>query len=553
MKITGAEIVVKTLIEQGVDTIFGYTGGAVLNIFDELDNYSDKIKQITTSHEQGASHAADGYSRSTGKTGVVLATSGPGATNLVTGITTAFMDSIPMVCLTGNVGRALIGKDSFQETFITGVTMPVTKHNYFVRNVEDLADTIRDAFRIANEGRKGPVLIDIPKDITALKAEFIPKEKEEKKRLKYTNKAKIEEIAKLINESKRPVLYTGGGVVSSEAAKELRQLMNKASIPACNTIIGMGVIGEVDRLHMGMVGMHGHVSTNYAIENSDLLLALGVRFSDRVALNTEHFAPNATIVHVDIDASEICKNVVVEHGIVADVKDFLEQVLPLVEENKREDWLAQLDEWRKLNYHPEDRDDIIKPHQAISFVADNIGEDGIIVTDVGQHQMWAAQYCNRPQPRCFLTSGGLGTMGFGYGASIGSKLGNPEKRVVLISGDGSFHMNMNEVATAVAYGIKIIAVVMNNKALGMPRQWQHYLYDSRYAGSDFFRQTDYVKLADAFGAVGYSCSNRAEFEKAFTEALDCEKPVIIECVIERDEQVLPMIPSGGTVDDLIVE
>lgn len=555
MQMTGAEIVVNTLIDLGVKHIFGYPGGAVLHIYDALYDYQDKLQHILTAHEQGAAHAADGYARSTGKTGVVLATSGPGATNLVTGIATAYMDSVPMVCITGNVGSKLIGKDSFQEIYITGITLPITKHNFVVRNVNEISSIIKKAFEIANRGRKGPVLIDIPKDVTAQLAEYIFDKTEENKiyqNAKPTNIDKIKEVAELINASKKPVIYAGGGIISGEASKKLRALMNKANIPSCNTIMGLGILGEKDRLNLGMVGMHGEISTNFAIENSDLLLALGVRFSDRVALNTQHFAPNAKIIHIDIDASEIGKNVIPYCGVVGDIGQILDELLPLVNENKRETWLADIDVWRSTDYKPEDSNEKIKPHQVISYVADCIGDEGIFVTDVGQHQMWAAQYSKRTIPRTFVTSGGLGTMGFGYGAAIGAKFANPNKSVVHITGDGSFHMNMNECSTAVDYEVNIITIVMNNNSLGMPRQWQHHLHNERYASSGYYRKTDYVKLAQAFGGVGYHCESIGDFKKAFDEAINVKnKPVIIECVIDKDEEVLPMIPAGGTVKDII--
>ncbi|MDO5695642.1 MAG: biosynthetic-type acetolactate synthase large subunit [Eubacteriales bacterium] len=553
MEISGAEIIVNTLIDQGVDTIFGYPGGAVLNIYDALYDYEDEIRHIMTSHEQGAAHAADGYARSTGKTGVVLATSGPGATNLVTGIATAFMDSIPMVCLTGNVAQPLIGKDSFQEIYITGITMPITKHNFVVRDVSELANVIREAFRIANTGRKGPVLIDIPKDVTAAKWTYEKRDPVSVKPKPFTDRAAIRTVADVINEAKRPVIYAGGGVTSGNAHMALRALIQKASIPACNTIMGIGILGCEDELSMGMVGMHGRVSTNYAIENADLVLAIGVRFSDRVALNTGHYAPHAKIVHIDIDASEIGKNVAVDYDLVGDVQSILQSLLPHIEAQERRPWVAQINTWRELDYKPADDDNSIRPHQVVRTIAEIAGEQAIIVTDVGQHQMWAAQYCGRTEPRSFLTSGGLGTMGYGYGAAIGAKVANPDRPVVLITGDGSFHMNMNECPTAVSCGLNLITVVMNNKALGMPRQWQHYLYNDRYACSDFIRATDYVKLAEAFGAEGYRCTNIGDFRAAFETASKSAKPVIIECVIDPNEQVLPMIPAGGTIEDLILE
>lgn len=548
----GADIIIKTLIDEGVETIFGYPGGAVIDIYNALYDYRDEINHILTCDESGAAHAADGYGRSTGKTGVALATSGPGATNLVTGIATAFMDSIPMVCITGNVPTSLIGKDSFQEIYITGITMPITKHNFVVRDISELQDTIRRAFKIANTGRKGPVLVDVPKDIILSYTEYEPKERLEIQKNESFDEGELEKLAELINKSERPFIYCGGGVTNSESYKELRDLINKNKIPACNTLMAIGVLGYEDELNFGMVGMHGRVSSNYAMENADLVLAIGARFSDRVALNTKHFAPNAKIVQIDIDKSEIDKNVLVDFGIVGDIKVILKNLLPLIEERNRSEWLSTLRKYKEKDYVPEDSEDEIKPHQVMKYVSEVLGEDFIIVTDVGQHQMWAAQYCGKTNPRSFLTSAGLGTMGFGYGASIGAKLANPNRPVVLITGDGSFHMNMNEVTTAVKYGIKIITIVMNNNKLGMVRQWQHFLYSDRYSQTDYDKQTDYVKLADAFGAKGYSCSTIEEFRNSFNDSVKQNGPTIIEVKINEDEVVLPMIPAGGTVEDLIL-
>ncbi|MDI9491252.1 MAG: biosynthetic-type acetolactate synthase large subunit [Clostridiaceae bacterium] len=553
MEYTGAEIIIKTLIDEGVDTLFGYPGGAVIDIYNALYNYRDQIRHIRPSHEQGGAHAADGYSRSTGKTGVVLATSGPGATNLVTGIATAYMDSIPMVCITGNAASHLIGKDAFQEIDIFGATMSVTKHNFMITDIADLQDTIRRAFKIANSGRKGPVLIDVPKDFTQLKYPY-----EKKESLPIDGKHKIvqsdlEKFAEIINQAERPIIYAGGGINSSDSSQELRALMDKAMIPAVNTIMAIGVLGPLDQLNLGMVGMHGKNSSNYSIEHSDLVIALGTRFSDRVALNTKHFAPDAKIIQVDIDQSEIDKNVVVDFEIVGDLKEILAEILSLIEEKDRKDWLAQIEEFRKEDYQPPNGSDSIEPYKIIRHVAEYFGEDLIFVTDVGQHQMWTAQYCARTKPRTFLTSGGLGTMGFGFGASIGAKAGNPDKPVVLISGDGSFTMNMNELKTAVDHQINTITIILNNHALGMVRQWQNLLYDQRYSETDIDHSFDYVKLAEAFGAKGYSCATITEFKAAFADATTQNKPIIIEAIIDKDELVLPMIPAGGTVEDIIME
>ena len=549
----GAEILIQTLLEQGVDVVFGYPGGAVLEIYDALYKHQDQIKHVITCHEQGAAHAAEGYAKSTGKVGVAIATSGPGATNLVTGIADAYLDSVPTVFITGNVSTNLIGKDSFQETYITGVTMPITKHNFVVRDVNELADIVREAFRIANDGRKGPVLIDIPKDITIKKGDYKPVKIEKVTPEKYENDEVINEVIQLINKAKRPVVYCGGGIVASDASEVLRTLVEKANIPATYTLMGAGVLGYEEKLNLGMVGMHGHQSSNKAIDNCDVLLALGVRFDDRVASNVKKFAKNAKIVHVDIDASEVNKNVIVDYSLVGDAKDIISQIVKDVEPNDRTEWINQIQEWKNDDYKPTDDDSKLKPHQILKSISDVIGEDGIIVTDVGQHQMWAAQYNGRVKSRHFITSGGLGTMGFGYGAAIGSKVANPDKTVVHITGDGSFNMNLNEVITSVNHGIKIITVLFNNHALGMVRQWQHHFYEDRFSQTDLFRKTDYLKLAEAFGAKGYDCENLSEFKEAFDKAMKDDTSVIIECIIDRDERVLPLIPAGGTIEDIIMD
>ncbi len=548
---SGSHILVNTLLELGVDTVFGYPGGSVLNIYDAMYDYQDRIKNIITSTEQGAAHAADGYARSTGKVGVALATSGPGATNLITGIATAFMDSVPVVYITGNVAQNLIGKDSFQEVYTTGITMPITKHNFVVREVDKIADTIREAFRIASSGRKGPVLVDFPKDVTIAECDYEVKKAETKVKKDFDNEKLLDEIASLINKSKKPVIYSGGGVISSNAYQELRELVEKSSIPACNSIMGIGNLDN-NKYFLGMAGMHGRVSTNYAIDNSDLIIAVGTRFSDRTVTNTDKFAPRAKIIHIDIDASEIRKNVNIDYDVIGDVKDILSKLLPKIEKQNRDKWLAEIENWKKSDYIEVGEDGVIKPRELLEKLSDMSGDDAIIVTDVGQHQMWACQYCKVTKPRHFLTSAGLGTMGYGYGAAIGAKLANPQKMVVHITGDGSFHMNLNEVATAVRYGVKIITVILNNGNLGMVRQWQHYLYNDRYAYSNFDRSTDYVKLADAFGADGYRCESMSQFEEAFASAMKNDKSAIIECKISDSEQVLPMIPANGTLNDLIV-
>lgn len=551
MKMNGSHILVNTLLELGVDTVFGYPGGSVLNIYDAMYDYQDKIKNIITSTEQGAAHAADGYARSTGKVGVAIATSGPGATNLITGIATAFMDSVPVVYITGNVSQNLIGKDSFQEVYTTGITMPITKHNFVVRDVDKIADTIREAFRIASSGRKGPVLIDIPKDVTLAECDYEELKADTKKSDGFEDDKLLDEIASLINESKRPVIYSGGGVISSNASCELRDLVEKSSIPACNSIMGIGNL-DYNKYFLGMAGMHGRVSTNYAIDNADLIIAIGTRFSDRTVTNTDKFAPKAKIIHIDIDASEIRKNVNIDYDLIGDVKNILTKLLPKIQRQDRDKWLEEIENWKKLDYIETKEAGVIKPKELLEKLSDMVGDDAIFVTDVGQHQMWACQYCKVTRPRHFLTSAGLGTMGYGYGAAIGAKIANPEKTVVHITGDGSFHMNLNEIATAVRYGVKVITVILNNGNLGMIRQWQHYLYNDRYAFSNFDRSTDYVKLADAFGADGYRCDTISEFEESFAKAIKSDKSAIIECKIPDNSQVLPMIPANGTLDNLIV-
>lgn len=554
MKLNGSQILCEVLVEQGVDTIFGYPGGAVLNIYDALYLNRDRIRHVLTAHEQGAAHAADGYARATGKTGVCLATSGPGATNLVTGIATAYMDSVPMVAITGNVGTSLIGKDSFQEVYIAGITMPITKHNFVVRRVEELADILRDAFRIAQTGRPGPVLVDIPKDVTANVCEF-----ENRAPLDTTCHYDVTEndlrrVADAINKAERPVIYFGGGVAISDAGEQLAALMHKAEIPASGTMMAIGSLSADDPLYLGMVGMHGKVSAGFAIDKADLVIALGARFSDRVATDPNCFAPEAKIIHVDIDAAEINKNMATDDSIVADAKTFLEAVLPFIQENKHPEWLAQIAEWQtKLDYRAKDDDSRLRPHQVIGEIADQLGEDGIMVTDVGQHQMWAAQYCRRSHIRQFLTSGGLGTMGYGYGAAIGAQVGCPDKKVVHVTGDGSFHMNLNECCTAVSNDLPVVTVIMNNSVLGMVYQWQTMFYQKHYAATTPHRKTDFVKLAEAFGARGVRCTNLAEFKAALTEALHHNGPTLIDCVIDCEERVLPMVPAGKSVRDYVID
>ena len=554
MQLNGSQIFVEVLCEQGVDTIFGYPGGAVLNLYDELYKNSDRIHHVLTAHEQGASHAADGYARATGRTGVVLATSGPGATNLVTGIATAYMDSVPMVAFTGNVATTLLGKDSFQEAYIEGITMPITKHNYTVRRVEDLADTMRAAFRIAQSGRKGPVLVDIPKDVTAAVCEFTPKEPELIRTVTSYNEEDVQKAAAMINEAKRPIVYFGGGVRSAAGCQPLRDLLTKADIPATYTLMAAGVLSYGEEHNLGLLGMHGCYTANKAIDEADLVIAVGTRFSDRVALNPDAFAKRAKIIQIDIDPSELGKNVDIDLSLTGDASYVLQAILPHVKEAKHADWMDQIHAWQAMDYKPVDSDTELKPHQIINEICEQAGPEAVYVTDVGQHQMWAAQYLHHTKSRGFLTSGGLGTMGFGYGAAIGAQMAlGRDARVVMLTGDGSFHMNLNEGCTAVSYDLPIITVIFNNQVLGMVRQWQTTFYEKRYSDTDPHRKTDFVKLAEGFGAKGYRAATPAEFKAAFADAMKQKGPSWIDCRIGKDEKVLPMIPGGGTVNDIIME
>lgn len=554
MLLTGAQIFVEVLIEQGVDTIFGYPGGAVLNLYDELYKNSDRIQNVLTAHEQGASHAADGYARATGRTGVVLATSGPGATNLVTGIATAYMDSVPMVAFTGNVATSLIGRDSFQEAYIEGITLPITKHNYTVRKVEDLADTMRSAFRIAQSGRKGPVLVDIPKDVTANKCEFTPKSPELIRTVTRVDDEEVREAAELINKAQRPIVYFGGGVRSAAGCQPLRDLLEKAGMPATHTLMAAGVLGYGEPHNLGMLGMHGGFAANKAIAEADLVLAVGTRFSDRVALNPDTFAKKAKIIQIDIDPSEMGKNVDVDLCIAGDAAYVLQAILPYVEKTEHKMWMEQIRAWQKVDYRPEDSETELRPHQLIDELCRQAGPEAVYVTDVGQHQMWAAQYLHHTKSRGFLTSGGLGTMGFGYGAAIGAQMAlGRDQRVIMLTGDGSFHMNLNEGCTAVSYHLPIITIIFNNSVLGMVRQWQTSFYEGRYSSTDPHRKTDFVKLAEGFGAKGYRATTPAEFREALADAMKQDGPSWIDCRIGKDERVLPMIPGGGDINDIIME
>lgn len=552
MRVTGSQLVAEILLEHGVDTVFGYPGGTALNLYDTLYEYRDKIKHVLTAHEQGAAHAADGYSRATGKTGVVFATSGPGATNLVTGIATAFMDSIPMIAITANVPDSLIGRDAFQEICITGVAMPITKHTFFVNDIDDLADALRNAFRIANSGRKGPVLIDITKDVTSDITDYKPAEPMPLNAKPTFTDEEVQEVAAMINAAEKPILYFGGGVAASGASREVNQLIETADIPATYTLMAAGIIGYENKRNLGLIGMHGSIAANKAVDRADLVIALGARFSDRVALNPKKFAKKAYKIQIDIDTSEINKNVLVDIGITADIREFLVKLLPLIKKKDHSEWVSQATEWKKKTGDVKCQEAELHPSEIIHTVCDLTDKETIYVTDVGQHQMWAAQYLKHEKTENFITSGGLGTMGFGYGAAIGAQIGCPDKRVVHFTGDGSFHMNLNEACTAVSQELPIITVIMNNKVLGMVYQWQTSFYGKRYAATTPERKTNFPKLAEAFGAKGFSASTPKEFEEVFRKALEEKGPVWIDCAIAREERVLPMIPGGGTVEDMII-
>ncbi len=547
MQLTGAQIVIECMKEQGVDTIFGYPGGAILNVYDELYKHSDEIKHILVSHEQGASHAADGYARATGKTGVCFATSGPGSTNLVTGIATANIDSIPIVAITCNVGTALLGKDSFQEVSISEVVKPITKASFIVMDVNDLADTIRKAFEIAGSGRKGPVLVDIPKDVTANKAEYVPATpaKIQPDNTTIDNNV-ISRVAELIKNSEKPFVFCGGGVISSGASDELRKLVSKIDAPVCDTLMGKGAFPGEDEHYAGMLGMHGTKAANFGVSSCDLLLAIGVRFSDRVYGNAKKFANNAKIVHIDIDSNEIDKNVKTDEHIVGDAKEILKRLNDIVGTYDHSEWRKDIKE-KSERFPLRYRTDVLSGGGIISEIYRQTKGNAIITTEVGQHQMWAAQFYKYKEPRQFITSGGMGTMGYGLGASIGAKTGRPDKTVINIAGDGGFRMNMNEIITAVNNNIPIIEVIIDNRVLGMVRQWQTLFYGGRYSNTVLEDGTDYVKLAEAMGAVGMRADTPEEFSKAFAEALTLNRPVVIDCRIDKDENVYPMVAPGESI------
>ncbi len=555
MKLTGADIVIECMLEQGVDTVFGYPGGCILNIYDSLYRYSDKIKHILTAHEQGAAHAADGYARSSGKVGVVFATSGPGATNLVTGIATAYMDSVPLVAITCNVGTSILGKDSFQEIDIVGVTMPITKHNFLVKRAEDIADTIREAFKIARTGRPGPVLIDITKDATGNMAEY-------ERELQNTDPvctvdataADFARAAELIEAAERPLIYAGGGIISAEAAEELKAFRDLIDAPITLSLMGLGAYPASDENFMGMIGMHGTKTTSLAVGECDLLIAIGARFSDRVTCNTNTFAKNAAVLHIDADRAEIDKNIKTTHSLVGDAKAILTELCRTVKQQKHTEWMEQIYSWKSEYPMLVPDCEQLTPQAVMDMLHDAAGEDVILSTDVGQHQMWAAQYFKIEKPRKFISSGGLGTMGFGLGAAIGAQTANPDSVVINITGDGCFHMNMQELSTAAKQELPVIDVIINNNVLGMVRQWQRLFYEKRFSSTTLDKKTDYEMVANGLGARGYTATTRAELAEAIKDALaHRNQPSVINCVVGSDESVLPMVPAGHSIEEPILD
>lgn len=550
MLLSGADILVKTLIEQGCDTVFGYPGGQILNVYDSLYIYRDEINHVLTAHEQGAAHAADGYARTTGKVGVVISTSGPGATNLVTGIATAYLDSIPMVAICGNVPTTQIGSDSFQEIDITGVTLPITKHNFFVSSVDELADTIREAFRLAKSGRPGPVLIDVPKDVQIAKYEYEPKAPTEKEAPSAAKDIRIEEAARLINSAERPFVYFGGGVISANAQEEILALAEAIDAPIGCSLMGLSAIPTDHPRFLGMQGMHGHYASSMAMHHADLIISLGVRFNDRVTGNRAKFATKANIIHIDVDGSELGKTVNAACGLRGDVKLTLQKLIPLLDKGSKPQWTETVSRFRSEENDFLDNREGMTPRRAILTLNKFLGENTAVCTDVGQHQMWSAQNLFFRNPRRFVSSGGLGTMGFGLGAAIGAAYGTGE-RSVLVTGDGSFGMCLNELATAVTYNIPIVILIINNGVLGMVRQWQTLFYNKHYSNSILDRKTDFPALAQAFGADGETVITPEALEKALDRAFKADGPYVIDCRIDKDEFVLPMLPPGGSMDDII--
>lgn len=551
MKIRGAQVVLECLKEQNIDTIFGYPGGAVIPLYDALLEQQNDFKHIRTAHEQGAVHAADGYARTTGKVGVCFATSGPGATNTVTGIANAYMDSVPLVVITGQVPTNLLGKDSFQEIDITGMTFSITKHNYLVKEASNLADIIREAFDVAKSGRPGPVLIDIPKNI------FLEETEYQKMNINNdrTNRCKIDGnllsvVSEAINNSKRPIIYAGGGVITSNASDKLYNIVLKGDIPVVNTLMGLGCLSRKSRLSLGLVGMHGSKEANLAVNKSDLIIAIGARFSDRVIGKADNFAPKANIIHIDIDETEIGKNIGTKISLIGDVKSILDELEQYIEQKERKDWIEEILEWKVIE---NDKNESFTPRNILEAANSILGSDTIVTTDVGQHQMWTAQYWKFEIPRTFSSSGGLGTMGFGLGAAIGSKLANPLKKVLLVTGDGSFRMNCNELVTVSRFKLPIIIMLFNNNALGMVRQWQKLFNKERYSETDIGNEVEYLKLVDAYNIEGYRVSNIDILKDVLHHAVNADRPIFIECLINKDEGVYPIVPPGKSIDKLVLK
>lgn len=550
MKLNGSEIIVECLKEQGVDTIFGYPGGAILNVYDALYKHSDEITHILTSHEQGASHAADGYARATGKVGVCFATSGPGATNLVTGIATAYMDSVPVVAITCNYATSGLGRDSFQEVDICGITMPITKHNFQIKSVEELADTIRRAFSIAQSGRKGPVLIDIPKDITSAECEYTPMPKVEVEKAKEPKKSAVERAVELIRNAKKPLIYVGGGAILSNVGEDLVTFAEKIDAPVASSLMGLGAFPYDNPLHLGLIGMHGHYECNKAAHDCDVLITCGARFSDRVAGNRKKFAPNAEILHIDIDSAEMDKNIVSNYHLRGDLAEVLPILTREIEQLDHSEWRKEIETFRRP-FKQLQIGDYVNPQTLIEKIDAATPDDTIVVTDVGQHQLWAAQFYKFKHSRTLLTSGGLGTMGYSMGAAMGGQMGCPDKTVVMFAGDGGFHMNLSELATMCSYNIPVKMFIMNNTVLGMVRQWQKLFYENRFADTDPHRATDFVKVAEGFGVKALRISTNDDIDAVLKEALEYNGPVLVDCRISPDSNVLPMIPPGGAHTDII--